>query len=181
MTETSTIEFNNVYSHPGDMENVVHEFYSLFEKTAQFLLPIEINTDEGLGWILLELLNNAVRSPVSLAMNSGKSEINEINFFTDIIIRKSITQSSDNKTVTEISVMNKGEFVEQVYNSIQSILNDELSILDCEERFMLKGSYTGNGGMGILLSKKQVENAFGGTLTLIWNNGYYSFIIKFSN
>ncbi len=44
---------------------------------------------------------------------------------------------------------------------------------------MLKGSYTGNGGMGILLSKKQVENTLGGTLTLIWNEGYYHFIIRY--
>jgi len=180
MTETSTIEFKNVYSHPGDMESVVHEFYSLFEKTAQFLLPIEINTNEGLGWIILELLNNAVRSPVSLAMNSGKSELNDINFFTDIIIRKSLTHTADiNKTIIEISIMNKGEFVEEVFNCIQSILNNELSVLDCEERFMLKGSYTGNGGMGILLSKKQIENALGGTLTLIWHDGYYDFIIRY--
>ncbi len=119
MTENSAIEFKNFYSHPGDMESVVREFYSLFEKTAEFLLPIEINTNEGLGWVLLELLNNAVRSPVSLAMNAGKSELNDINFFTDIIIRKSITYTADeNKIITEISVMNKGEFVEEVYNCI---------------------------------------------------------------
>ena len=179
-TETSTIEFNHIYSHPGDMESVVNEFHSIFEKTAQFLLPIEVNTTEGLGWVLIELLNNAVRSPVSLAMNEGETELDKINFFTDIKIQKTVRKiAPEGKTVTEISIMNRGDYVENVLNSIQSILNSEFTILDCEERFMLKGSFTGNGGMGILLSKKQVENALGGTLSLSWHDGFYDFIIRF--
>jgi len=44
---------------------------------------------------------------------------------------------------------------------------------------MLKGSFTGNGGLGIILSKKQVENALGGTLSLSWHDGFYDFTIKF--
>jgi len=180
--DKSILEFKNVYSHPGDMECVVHEFYSLFEKTAVFLHPIEINTFEGLGWVLLELLNNAVRSPVSIAMNMGITDINEINFFTDILISKSITPLDDGSgSLVEISVMNRGFYSDDIFNSIQTILNGELSILDCEERFMLKGSYTGNGGMGIFLSKKHVENALGGTLSLRWHDGFYDFTIKFIN
>ena len=179
--DTSSITFNNVYSHPGDMESVVHEFYSLMDKVQSFLLPIKINTFEGLGWVLIELLNNAVRSPVSIAMNLGITDINEIDFFTDIILSKTINQTTlKGKVDVEISVSNRGLYSEQILKSMDSILNGELSILDCEERFMLKGSYTGNGGMGLLLSKKQVENALGGKLSLTWSEGYYKFTINFT-
>ncbi len=175
----SVIEFKNVYSHPGDMECVVREFHAIFDKTAEFLKPVKINTTEGLGWVLLELLNNAVRSPVSLAMNRGVIDINETNFFTDIIIRKSVCDTDKGKSL-ELSVMNSGEYSENVIKSMQEILAGGMTILDCEERFMLKGSYTGNGGMGIILSKKQIENALGGTLSLEWHDGYYDFTIRFT-
>lgn len=177
--ETSTLEFRNIYSHPGDMIGVAHEFYSMFEKISLFLLPIKVNSYEGLGWVLIELLNNAVRSPVSLAMNTGITDIYDIDFYTDIRFRKKITHIAPADLNIEISVMNRGVYSESVLNSIRKILNGELTILDCEEYFMLKGSYTGNGGLGIILSKKQVENALGGTLTLSWHDGFYDFTIRF--
>ncbi len=178
--ETTILEFKNIYSHPGDMEGVAREFYSIFEKTEQFLLPVRVDSSGGLGWVILELLNNAVRSLVSIAMNTGVTDITVIDFYTDIIIRKSINHvTPDGGTGLEISVMNRGLFSQSVIDSIQKILNGELSILDCEEQFMLKGSCTGNGGLGIILSKKQVENALGGTLTLSWHDGFYDFTIKF--
>ena len=181
INETSLFEFRHVYSHPGDMAGVAKEFYSIFEKITVFLHPLEVNTYGGLGWVLLELLNNAVRSPVSLAMNRGVKDIVEIDFYTDIVIRKTITYVTvEGSTGIEISVMNRGIFSRSVLESINKILSGELTILDCEEQFMLKGSCTGNGGLGIILSKKQVENALGGTLTLSWHDGFYDFTIKFT-
>jgi len=178
--DESEIHFVNVYSHPGDMESVVREFTVIFNKIIPFLKPLQVDSHEGLGWVLIELLNNAVRSPVSLAMNAGITDINEIDFYTDIIIIKAeILDDTEPGTLIEISVMNRGIYQEEVYNSIQTILNGEVSILYCEERFRIKGSYTGNGGMGIILSKKQVENALGGTLTLTWHDGFYDFKISF--
>ena len=163
INESSTLEFRDVYSHPGDMAGVAGEFYSMYEKIAEFLLPVETDTAGGLGWVILELLNNAVRSPVSLAMNTGATDMTEINFYTDIIISKKITHKpAEHLTYIEISIMNRGIYSESVLESIQRILRGELTILDCEEQFMLKGSCTGNGGLGIILSKKQVENALGG-------------------
>jgi hypothetical protein len=180
MNETSPLEFWHVYSHPGDMAGVTKEFYAMFEKIVPFLHPLEVNSYEGLGWVLLELLNNAVRSPVSLAMNTGVTDIVEIDFYTDIIIKKSITYiSAGSSTGVEISIMNRGIFSESVLESINQILRGQLTILDCEEQFMLKGSCTGNGGLGIILSKKQIENALGGSLTLSWHDGFYDFTIKF--
>ncbi len=174
------IEFRKVYSHPGKMENVVSEYTLIFEKTADFLLPIKINSYEGLGWILIELLNNAVRSPISIAMNTGVDDINSINFFTDIVIKKRTVSACDTEEAdVEISVMNRGEYSSEIISSIKSILNGEYTVLDCEERFMLKGSYTGNGGMGILLSKKQAENALRGKLALTWHDGFYDFTIRY--
>lgn len=176
MNETSLLEFWHVYSHPGDMAGVTKEFYAMFEKIVPFLHPLEVNSYEGLGWVLLE----AVRSPVSLAMNTGATEIVEIDFYTDIIIKKTITYiTADSSTGVEISVMNRGIFSEGVLESINQILSGQLTILDCEEQFMLKGSCTGNGGLGIILSKKQIENALGGSLTLSWHDGFYDFTIKF--
>jgi hypothetical protein len=181
INKTSFLEFRHVYSHPGDMAGVAKEFYSMFEKIAPFLQPLEVNTYEGLGWVLLELLNNAVRSPVSLAMNAGMTDIVEIDFYTDIVIRKTVTFfSPEGATGIEISVMNRGILSESVLDSIGKILNGELTVLDCEEQFMLKGSCTGNGGLGIILSKKQVENALGGTLSLSWHDGFYDFTIRFT-
>lgn len=181
INETSLLEFRHVYSHPGDMAGVAKEFYSIFEKIAVFLHPLEVNTYGGLGWVLLELLNNAVRSPVSLAMNRGVTDIVEIDFYTDIVIRKTITYVTvEGSTGIEISVMNRGIFSRSVLESINKILSGELTVLDCEEQFMLKGSCTGNGGLGIILSKKQVENALGGTLALSWHDGFYDFTIKFT-
>jgi len=178
--DTVTLKFKHVYSHPESMEMVVHEFYSLFEQLRIFLLPIEVNNIDGLGWVLIELLNNAVRSPLSLAVNKGIIDINKINLYTDIIITKSIaTVKQDGLTDIEISVKNRGDYVEDLFTCMQQILNGSLSILDCEECFRRRGSHTGNGGMGIILSKKHVENALGGTLCLEWNNGFYDFIIKF--
>ena len=180
INETSLLEFRHVYSHPGDMAGVTKEFYAMFEKIVPFLHPLEVNSYGGLGWVLLELLNNAVRSPVSLAMNTGITDIVDIDFYTDIIIKKTITYvTEEGGTGVEISVLNRGIFAESVLESINQILSGELTILDCEEQFMLKGSCTGNGGLGIILSKKQVENALGGTLTLSWHNGFYDFTIKF--
>lgn len=176
---TSEIRFLNVYSHPGDMGSVVHEYTKMFQEIIPFLHPMKIDFHEGLGWVLIELLNNAVRSPVSLAMNAGLTNINEINFYTDIIITKTeLCSTPDHKIIIDISVMNSGLYSEDVIKSIQAILNGELTILDCEERFRIKGSYTGNGGMGIILSKKQIENALGGSLTLSWHDGFYDFKIK---
>jgi len=181
LNETTQIEFTHVYSHPGDMAGVANEFYSMFEKISVFLQPITVNTYEGLGWVLLELLNNAVRSPVSLAMNTGITDIVDIDFYTDIIIRKTLNFFNiDGAADIKISVMNRGIFSESVLESINKILNGELTILDCEEQFMLKGSCTGNGGLGIILSKKQIENALGGTLSLSWHDGFYDFTISFT-
>ncbi len=178
--EITILEFKHVYSHPGDMTGVAREFYSMFEKTVPFLLPIHIDSAGGLGWVLLELLNNAVRSPVSIAMNTGISDLTSIDFYTDIIIRKSIsTVMLDGGIEVEISVLNRGAYAESIINSIQKILRGEMSVLDCEEQFMLKGSFTGNGGLGIILSKKNVENALGGTLSLSWHDGFYDFKICF--
>ena len=180
LNEISQLEFRHVYSHPGDMAGVAKEFYSMFEKIIPFLHPLEVNSCGGLGWILIELLNNAVRSPVSLAMNTGITDIVDIDFYTDIIIKKTISYvNTEGGTGIEISVLNRGIFSESVLESINQILNGELTILDCEEQFMLKGSCTGNGGLGIILSKKQVENALGGTLSLSWHDGFYDFSIKF--
>ena len=180
VNKTSFLEFRHIYSHPGDMAGVAKEFYLMFEKITVFLQPIAVNTYEGLGWVLLELLNNAVRSPVSLAMNAGITSIVDIDFYTDIVIRKTLTLfTQKGATGVEISVMNRGLFSESVVESINRLLSGELTILDCEEQFMLKGSFTGNGGLGIILSKKQVENALGGTLSLSWHDGFYDFTIKF--
>jgi len=66
-----------------------------------------------------------------------------------------------------------------IENSIQLILRGELLIPDCEDRLMLKGSYSGNGGMDILLSKKQVENAHGGDFLLSRHDGFYDFTIRY--
>ena len=85
--DTTILNFRHVYSHPGDMEGVVKECYGMFEKVRIFLQPVEINTCEGLGWVLIELLNNAIRSPVSIAMNMGITDITAIDFYTYIIIR----------------------------------------------------------------------------------------------
>lgn len=181
INETSLLEFRHIYSHPGDMAGVAKEFYSIFEKIAVFLYPLEVNTEGGLGWVLLELLNNAVRSPVSLAMNTGVTNIVEIDFYTDIVIRKTMIYVTDEGTTgVEISVMNSGVYSRSVIESINKILSGELTVLDCEEQFMLKGSCTGNGGLGIILSKKQIENALGGTLSLSWHDGFYDFTIKFT-
>ena len=178
--DTVTLKFRHVYSHPESMERVVQEFYNLFEQLRKFLLPVKVNSIDGLGWVLLELLNNAVRSPLSLAVNKGIYDINKIDLYTDIIITKSITTvKEDGLTEIEISVKNRGDYVEDLYTCMQQILNGSMSILDCEECFRHRGSYTGNGGMGIILSKRQVENALGGTLSLEWDNGFYDFIIKF--
>lgn len=178
--EISILEFKHVYSHPGDMTGVAREFYSMFEKTVQFLLPLQVDSSGGLGWVILELLNNAVRSPVSIAMNTGVSDLTKIDFYTDIIIRKSISNVlHDGGIGVEISVLNRGRYSEGIINSIQKILSGGMSILDCEEQFMLKGSFTGNGGLGIILSKKNVENALGGNLTLSWHDGFYDFKISF--
>lgn len=178
--ETYLLEFRHVYSHPGDMAGVAKEFYAMFEKIVPFLHPLEVNSYEGLGWVLLELLNNAVRSPVSLAMNRGITDIVDIDFYTDILIKKTLSYvNADGYTGVEISIMNSGVFSESVLESINKILSGELSLFDCEEQFMLKGSFTGNGGLGIILSKKQVENALGGTLSLSWHDGFYDFTISF--
>lgn len=180
LNETSLLEFRHVYSHPGDMAGVAREFYAMFEKIIPFLYPLEVNSYEGLGWVLLEMLNNAVRSPVSLAMNTGITDIVEIDFYTDILIKKTFTYvTAGNGTGAEISVMNSGIFSESVLESINRILRGELTLFDCEEQFMLKGSCTGNGGLGIILSKKQVENALGGSLALSWHDGFYDFKISF--
>ena len=105
----------------------------------------------GIGWVLLELLNNAVRAPISISMNMGITDIHKVNFFGDIVFTK--------KSITErvlLSLMNTGPYSRNICDSIEELISGSISILECEERFRLKGSFTGNGGMGLLMSKKHI-------------------------
>jgi len=164
------------------MRGVSREFYALFDKTAAFLKPISVDSFSGLGWVILELLNNAVRAPVSIAMNKGLSDLNEISFYSTIKIIKKVTAADKGKSAEiEISIMNSGEYIESVALAIQDVLEGKFTILECEERFMLKGSCTGNGGMGLILSQKNIKNGLGGELTFAWHDGFYVFSIRYKD
>ena len=179
-TSSDSITFSNVYSYPGNMEGVTREFYALFDEIKIFLQPYEINSCEGIGWVILELLNNAVRSPVSLAVNSGQFDVTKIDFFTDIIVHKYFKRLDACTTSVVVSVKNKGAYVENVFKSIQEIIENRFSVMECEENFMLKGSCTGNGGMGIMLSKQVVKSQIEGSFRFSWEEGFYCFTMSFT-
>ncbi len=166
--------FKNVYSCPGMTDELVRTFMSIYDKVVDILKPMKVVSNEGIGWVLLELLNNAVRAPISISMNMGITDIHKVNFFGDIVFTK--------KSITErvlLSLMNTGPYSRNICDSIEELISGSISILECEERFRLKGSFTGNGGMGLLMSKKHIESFPEGIFGFHWKDGYYIFEMSF--
>jgi|GEM_PF-1688132 len=177
--------FPKIYSYPGNMEMVVETYNEIFDQLQIFLKPLEITHDNPLGWVLIELLNNAVRSPVSLSMNQCNQkkadvDLQNVNFYTSIIIEKIYRERPDEAVVDiDIIIKNKGEEAPDCINIMKELLSSDMNILTCESRFKLKGSITGNGGCGLFTSSRQIKNALNGSLSLLWEDGYYIFTIHF--